>query len=206
MADEQLGQLRRDQYCIFVPGQAPLTNAEAAQGIIDEAKVLLQRDLQAMGFGVVVQQSKPVESKGRFGTRGKSFVDLIPGSADEAISNSDTDSEGDVESDEDLSSARFSSTLQFPSLLDDKNIHVRNAYVDGKRICSEFILMIEHKETMAISCVTTRSRQAMPGADANAFHINDREELHLQYVACAFSVHKVYVINVAEDEQCNFDA
>ena len=64
VADEQLGQLRRDQYCIFVPGQAPLTNAEAAQGIIDEAKILLQLDLQAMGFGVVMQQSKAVESKG----------------------------------------------------------------------------------------------------------------------------------------------
>ena len=64
--------------------------------------------------------------------------------------------------------------------------------------------MIEHKETMAISCLTTKSRQTVPNVDANAFHINDREELHLQYVACAFSVHKVYVINVAEDEQCNF--
>ena len=38
--------------------------------------------------------------------------------------------------------------------------------------------------------------------DPNIFHINNEEELHLQHVACAFSVHKAYVIDVAEDEQC----
>ena len=34
------------------------------------------------------------------------------------------------------------------------------------------------------------------------FQINHQEELHLQYVACAFSIHKVYIISVSEDEQC----
>ena len=38
--------------------------------------------------------------------------------------------------------------------------------------------------------------------DSDIFHINNEEELHLQYVACAFSVHKVYIIDIAEDEQC----
>ena len=56
LADERLGQSRRDQYCIFVPGRAPLTNAQAAREIIEEAKQLIQQDLQAMGFGMVVQK------------------------------------------------------------------------------------------------------------------------------------------------------
>lgn len=38
--------------------------------------------------------------------------------------------------------------------------------------------------------------------DPTMFHINNQEELHIQYVACAFSIHKVYIINVEEDEQC----
>ena len=57
MADERVGQKRRDQYCIFVPGRPPLTNAQAAQEIVEEAKVLLQQDLQAMGFGIVIQKA-----------------------------------------------------------------------------------------------------------------------------------------------------
>ena len=64
-ADEHLGQRRRNQYCIFVPGRPPLTNAQAAREIIEEAKTLLQHDLQAMGFGIVIQKPQ-TENKGRF--------------------------------------------------------------------------------------------------------------------------------------------
>ncbi|CAF1107116.1 unnamed protein product [Rotaria sp. Silwood1] len=181
LADERMGQVRRDQYCIFVPGRSPLTNAQAAQEIIEEAKILLQHDLQAMGFGIVIQKSQN-ENK------------------DEHISNSDTDSdEEENDNDNDNFSSKLSSTIQFPCLLDDKNINVRNAYLDGKYICSEFILMIEHKETIAISCFTKKITKTI--SNPNVFHINNQEELYLQYVACAFSVHKVYIIDIAEDEQ-----
>ncbi|CAF3770365.1 unnamed protein product [Rotaria sp. Silwood1] len=177
-----MGQVRRDQYCIFVPGRPPLTNAQAAKEIIEEAKILLQHDLQAMGFGIVIQKSQN-ENK------------------DEHISNSDTDSdEEENDNDNDNFSSKLSSTIQFPCLLDDKNINVRNAYLDGKYICSEFILMIEHKETIAISCFTKKITKTI--SNPNVFHINNQEELYLQYVACAFSVHKVYIIDIAEDEQC----
>lgn len=64
MADERMGQVRRDQYCIFVHGRPALTNAQAAQEIIEEAKVLLQQDLQAMGFGIVVQKPQN-DNKGK---------------------------------------------------------------------------------------------------------------------------------------------
>ncbi|CAF3341680.1 unnamed protein product [Rotaria sp. Silwood2] len=85
---------------------------------------------------------------------------------DEHILEFDTDSNDESENEYDISSSRVSSTIQFPALLDDKNIHIRNAYIDRKHICSEFILMIEHKETIAISY-------------SNVFHINNQEELHL---------------------------
>ncbi|CAF4347630.1 unnamed protein product, partial [Rotaria sp. Silwood2] len=163
-----------DQYCIFVPGRPPLTNAQAAQEIIEEAKILFQHDLQAMGFGIVIQKSRN--------------------------DNKDTDSdEEENENESDSFSPKLSSTIQFPCLLDDKNINVRNAYVDGKYICSEFILMIEHKETIAISCFTKKITKTI--SDPSVFHINNQEELYLQYVACSFSIHKVYIIDVAEDEQ-----
>ncbi|CAF2131488.1 unnamed protein product [Rotaria magnacalcarata] len=182
LADERQGQTRQDRYCIFVPGQSPLTNAQAAREIIEEAKVLLQRDLQAMGFGIVIQ--KPLNGN----------------KAEEHVSNSDTDSDDEEnENESDLSAPRLSSTIQFPCLLDDKNINIRNAYVDGKYICSEFILMIEHKETIAISCFTKKIKKM--NSDPSVFHINNQEELYIQYVACAFSIHKVYIIDVAEDEQ-----
>ena len=61
LADEHVGQTRRNQYCIFVPGRPALTNAQAAQEIIAEAKILLQNDLQAMGFGIVIQKPAPNE-------------------------------------------------------------------------------------------------------------------------------------------------
>ncbi|CAF3131856.1 unnamed protein product [Rotaria sp. Silwood2] len=174
LADERAGQARRDQYCIFVPGRPPLTNAQAAQEIIEEAKILFQHDLQAMGFGIVIQKSRN--------------------------DNKDTDSdEEENENESDSFSPKLSSTIQFPCLLDDKNINVRNAYVDGKYICSEFILMIEHKETIAISCFTKKITKTI--SDPSVFHINNQEELYLQYVACSFSIHKVYIIDVAEDEQ-----
>lgn len=64
-ADERVGQVRHDQYCIFVPGRPALTNAQAAREIIEEAKTLLQKDLQAMGFGIVIQKSDN-DSKGRY--------------------------------------------------------------------------------------------------------------------------------------------
>ncbi|CAF2671985.1 unnamed protein product [Rotaria sp. Silwood2] len=174
LADERVGQARRDQYCIFVPGRPSLTNAQAAREIIEEAKILLQHDLQAMGFGIVIQKSRN--------------------------DNKDTDSdEEENENESDSFSPKLSSTIQFPCLLDDKNINVRNAYVDGKYICSEFILMIEHKETIAISCFTKKITKTI--SDPSVFHINNQEELYLQYVACSFSIHKVYIIDVAEDEQ-----
>ncbi|CAF4146574.1 unnamed protein product, partial [Adineta steineri] len=178
LADEGVGQLRRDQYCIFVPGRPALTNAQAAREIIEEAKILLQHDLQAMGFGMVIQ-------------RGQTDI------KNEHVSNSDTDSDED-ENESNISSPILSSSIQFPSLLDDKNINIRNAYVNGKYICSEFILMIEHKETIAISCFTKKLTKTI--SDPNVFHINNQQELYLQYVACAFSTHKVYIIDVAEDE------
>ena len=62
MLDEQYGQLRCDQYCIFVPGQSPLTNQQAAQKIVEEAKILLQQNLQAMGFGIVIRKDEPSQS------------------------------------------------------------------------------------------------------------------------------------------------
>lgn len=136
-----MGQIRRDQYCIFVAGRPPLTNAQAAQEVIEEAKLLLQHDLQAMGFGIVIQKPQ----------------------TDEHVSNSDTDDSDDEEDENHLSPPILSSTIQFPSLLDDKNIHIRNAYVDKKHICSEFILMIEHKETIAISCFTKKITKTISG-------------------------------------------
>lgn len=79
-------------------------------------------------------------------------------------SHSDTDESDDEENDNDLPSPSLaSSTIEFPSLLNDQNIHVRNAYVDRKHICSEFILMIEHKETMAISCFTKKQTKPISG-------------------------------------------
>jgi hypothetical protein len=77
--------------------------------------------------------------------------------------------------------------------------------------------MIEQKETLAISCLTKKITKPISGTkfkfrttiicffvftDPNIFHINNQEELHLQYVACAFSIHKVYIIDITEDEQC----
>ena len=56
LADENVSQVRRDQYCIYVPGRPPLTNAQAAREIIEQAKLLLQQDLKAMGFGSVIQK------------------------------------------------------------------------------------------------------------------------------------------------------
>jgi hypothetical protein len=128
-----------------------LTNAQAAREIIDEAKGLLQQDLQAMGFGIVVQKEATDQRENH-------------------PSYSETDSDDDGDDDDmthgkemDICVPKSSSTITFPSLLDDKNIHLRNAYVDGKHICSEFILMIEHKETMAISCFTRRSTKPSSG-------------------------------------------
>jgi hypothetical protein len=82
---------------------------------------------------------------------------------DEDESNSDTDDFDEEENDNDLSSSISSCTIEFPSLLNDKNIHIRNAYVNRKYICSEFILMIEHKETMAISCFTKKITKSISG-------------------------------------------
>ncbi|CAF4278959.1 unnamed protein product [Rotaria sp. Silwood2] len=96
---------------------------------------------------------------------------------DEHILEFDTDSNDESENEYDISSSRVSSTIQFPALLDDKNIHIRNAYIDRKHICSEFILMIEHKETIAISCFTKKLTKQI--SDSNVFHINNQEELHL---------------------------
>jgi hypothetical protein len=144
LADKHLGQIQRDQYCIFVPGRPPLTNAQAAQEIIEEAKLLLQQDLQAMGFGIVIQKPQ----------------------TNEPLSNSDTDDSDDDEEEVEenhIPPPILSSTIQFPSLLNDKNIHIRNAYVDKKHICSEFILMIEHKETIAISCFTKKISKTISG-------------------------------------------
>ncbi|CAF0888053.1 unnamed protein product [Adineta ricciae] len=181
LADERVGQKRRDQYCIFVPGRPPLTNAQAAQEIVEEAKVLLQQDLQVMGFGIVIQKA-PADRK------------------NEHVSDSETDSDEDEDDCEsEIPSPLLSSTIQFPSLLDDKNIIVKNAYVAGKHICSEFILMIEHKETFALSCFTKKATKSI--SDPGVFHINNQQELYLQYVACAFSIHKVYIIDITEDEQ-----
>jgi len=82
---------------------------------------------------------------------------------DEEESNSDTDDSDEEENDNDHPSSLSSSTIEFPSLLNDKNIHIRNAYVNRKHICSEFILMIEHKETMAISCFTKKITKPISG-------------------------------------------
>ena len=129
-----------------MPGREPLTNAQAAREIIDEAKGLLQQDLQAMGFGVVVQKEAADQRENH-----------------PSYSETDSDDDDDDGKEMDVSAPKLSSTITFPSLLDDKNIHLRNAYVDGKHICSEFILMIEHKETMAISCFTRRSTKPSSG-------------------------------------------
>jgi len=163
LADERLGQIRHDQYCIFVPGRPALTNAQAAREIIEEAKILLQNDLQAMGFGIVIQKAS-IDNKSRvFKNNNTCFTSCL---IDEHISNSDTDSdEEENDNESDIPSPILSSTIQFPSLLDDKNINIRNAYVDGKYICSEFILMIEHKETIAISCFTEKITKPISGIE-----------------------------------------
>jgi hypothetical protein len=156
LADERLGQIRRDQYCIFVPGRPPLTNAQAAREIIEEAKRLIQQDLQAMGFGIVIQKSETV---------------------DEDVSNSDTD-DSDGEEENDIPSSISSSSIEFPSLLNDKNINIRNAYVNGKYICSEFILMIEHKETIAISCFTKKITKSISGIE---FKLKEKKKQHFLF-------------------------
>ena len=150
LADEQLGQERHDQYCIFVCGRSPLTNAQAAKEIIEEAKLLLQEDLQAMGFGMVIR---------------KAPMDRSDSSDVESDNDEDEDDEETEEEDreEEFRAPKLSSTVTFPSLIDDRNIRIRNAYVDGKHICSEFILMIEHKETIAISCLTKKMKKIQPG-------------------------------------------
>ena len=126
-------------------GREPLSNAQAAREIVEEAKGLLQRDLQSMGFAMV-RQTESVNQR------------------EDYSSGSDTDEDEDSDREMNVPHPKFSSTITFPSLLDDKNIHLRNAYVDGKHICSEFILMIEHKETMAISCFTRRATKSTAGA------------------------------------------
>jgi len=83
--------------------------------------------------------------------------------------------------------------------------------------------MIEHKETIAISCFTKKITKPIIGIefklkekknfcfffvasiDSNVFHINNQEELYLQYIACAFSIHKIYIIDITEDEQCKIE-
>ncbi|CAF1383861.1 unnamed protein product [Rotaria sp. Silwood1] len=112
-----------------------------------------------MDFGVVIQKAQ------------------VNNKDNEHILEFDTDSNDESENEYDISSLRVSSTIQFPSLFDDKNIHIRNAYIDRKHICSEFILMIEHKETIAISCFTKKLTKQI--SDSNVFHINNQEELHL---------------------------
>jgi len=84
---------------------------------------------------------------------------------DEDISNSDTDDSDDEEQEDNnlFSLPKLSSILEFPSLLHDKNLHIRNAYVNNKHICSEFILMIENKETIAISCFTKKITKPISG-------------------------------------------
>jgi hypothetical protein len=62
---------------------------------------------------------------------------------------------------DDIVLPRLSPTVGFPSLINDRQIQIRNAYVNGKHICSEFILMIEHKETMAVSCYTYKSKTSI---------------------------------------------
>ena len=158
-----MGQSRRDQYCIFIPGRPALTNAQAAREIIEEAKKIIQQDLQAMGFGMVVQK----RSTDHQGTVSNHFTQLQTALSDndeEEDSNSDTDDSDEKDNDHDLPSPSLSSSnIEFPSLLNDPNIHVRNAYVDRKHICSEFILMIEHKETMAISCFAKKITKSISG-------------------------------------------
>lgn len=76
LADERWGQSRRDQYCIFVPGRPPLTNGQAAREIIEEAKKLIQQDLQAMGFGMVIQK-RSTDHRGSFKIISYSFNPLF---------------------------------------------------------------------------------------------------------------------------------
>ena len=139
----------------------------------------------------------------------------------EQLSESETDSDDDEDDDRDTREAKMNSTsskLTLPSLIEDTNLRVRNAYVNGKHICSEFILMVEHKETMAISCLTRKINKPASSqskyynstlmenipcfSDQNAFQINHQQEMRIEFVACAFSIHKIYLINVTEDEQC----
>ena len=81
---------------------------------------------------------------------------------DEAVSNSDTDS--DEEKNENTIASPISpSSIQFPFLFGNNNINVRNAYAEGKYICSEFILMTEHKETIVISCFTKKVAKVVSG-------------------------------------------
>jgi hypothetical protein len=171
-----------------------------------------------MGFGIVIQKLE-VDNKSNLFERIKLFVFKVS-FADEDQSNSDTDdSDFDSEEENNIPSPILSSTIEFPSLFNDKNLNIRNAYVNKQYICSEFILMIEHKETIAISCFTKKITKPISGIkfkfskkietfhflvsiDPNVFHINNQEELYLQYVACAFSIHKIYIIDISEDEQC----
>ena len=161
LTDENVGQVRRDQYCIFVPGRPPLTNAQAVREIIEQAKLLLQQDLKAMGFGMVIQKP-PNDNKSRIFLINVFQFPNVVFLIDEAVSNSDTDS-NEEENENNMASPIWSSSIQFPSLLDDKDINVRNAYVDRKYICSEFILMAEHKETIAISCFTKKIAKVVSG-------------------------------------------
>ena len=89
---------------------------------------------------------------------------------DETSSHSNTDSDED-ENDHihDISSPKLPSTIQFPCLLNDTNINIRNAYVDGEYILSEFILMMECKETMAISCFTKKLTKVISGINFRFF-------------------------------------
>lgn len=87
----------------------------------------------------------------------------------ETESSDEDDEEDNTESDEDeteeteICVPKMPSDVLFPSLMEDKSIRIRNAYVDGQHICSEFILMIEHKETIAISCFTRKMKKIHPG-------------------------------------------
>lgn len=194
--------MRRDQYCIFVPDREPLTNREAAKEIIEEAKHLLQQDLQELGFGFVVRKSESNDEGSSFSVRFQKKNSDFSARLSFSEENSSSDSDSDSEDERDEKFHKNESKIVFPSLIDDENLRVRNVYIDGKGICSEFILMIEHKETMAISCSTRKLRKKNFPPNKNVFQINDQEELKLECVACAFSVHKIFLINIDEDELC----
>ncbi|CAF1126197.1 unnamed protein product, partial [Didymodactylos carnosus] len=224
--DENIGQSRNYQ-CIFVPGRAPLTNSQAAVEILNEAKSLVKDALNDSGFKIVVQKKgtciktkvKNIDRKWKIiqiKSEAKKILFLEQTQADDNTSDSSDDDDEEEEGItidlvekvdiQLISYMKQQESIDFSDLVKDKSIRIRNCYIDdfdknGKKmqkLCSRFASLIETKTTFSIACLTKTHRILN---NTSNFCINQENELKLYYVACAWSIHKIYIISIEQDEQ-----